>query len=64
MRRSVTKSARTGRFVSKRTAARHPDTTVNQTVAGGSRGHRSAISGRFVTAATAKRHPNKTIREG
>ncbi len=63
-RRSVTRSAGSGKFVSPRTAARHPRTTVTQTVGGHSKGHRSTITGRCVKPATAKRHPNTTIHEG
>ena len=63
MRRSVIKSASSGRFVSKATAARHPRTTVRQTVAGKASGHRSTITGRFVKASTAARHPSTTIAE-
>jgi len=59
----VHRSARTGEFVSEATAARHPKTTVTQTVPGDGHGNRSAITGRFVTDATAARHPNTTIRE-
>lgn len=59
------RSARTGRYVSKATAARHPRTTVAPSGAKSSaRGNRSAITGRFVRNATAARHPNTTIREG
>ena len=63
MRRSVLKSASTGRFVSRATAARHPRTTVRQSVGGKATGHRSAITGRFVKASTAARHPGTTISE-
>ena len=60
----VNRSAISGRFVSNATAARHPRTTVTQTVPNNSHGNRSAISGRFVTDATAQRHPKNNIREG
>lgn len=59
------RSAITGRFVSKATAARWPNTTVRESGgknSGGTR-HRSAISGQFVTEGTAKRHPNTTVTE-
>lgn len=58
------RSARTGRFVTNKTAARNPRTTV--TISNGSKanGYRSAITGRFITAATAKRHPDTTIHQG
>jgi hypothetical protein len=59
------RSARTGRYVSAATAARHPRTTV--TGRGGNRGsgthHRSAITGRYVSSAAAARHPNTTVTE-
>lgn len=60
------RSARTGRYVSKATAARHPRTTVTES--GGRNkstgtAHRSAISGRYVTKGTAARHPNTTVTE-
>lgn len=60
----VHRSAVTGRFVSRATAARHPNTTVNQTVPSHARGNRSAISGRFITDATVARHPKTSVREG
>lgn len=59
------RSAISGRYVSRSTAARHPRTTVVEH--GGNRGsgtrNRSAITGRYVTPATAKRHPNTTVTE-
>jgi hypothetical protein len=64
MRRSVHRSARSGRFVKASTVARHPRTTVTQVVGGNAHGYRSAISGRFVTKATASRHPETSILEG
>jgi hypothetical protein len=60
----VNRSAGTGRFVSSATAARHPKTTINQTVPSQAHGSRSAISGRFITDASAKRHPQTSVREG
>ncbi|OXR40241.1 hypothetical protein B7C42_07666 [Nocardia cerradoensis] len=59
------RSARTGRYVSKATAARHPRTTVTESGSNRSNGvhHRSAISGRYVTGATAARHPSTTVTE-
>ncbi|GAB3089846.1 hypothetical protein [Nocardioides zeae] len=60
-----TRSAITGRYVSKATAARHPRTTVVER--GGNKGsgtsYRSAISGKYVTKGTAQRHPNTTVTE-
>lgn len=59
------RSAITGRYVSRATAARHPRTTVVEH--GRNRGSvaasRSAITGRYVTPATARRHPNTTVTE-
>lgn len=62
---TVSRSAKTGKFVPARTATRNPKTTITQHVPGttGTR-HRSAISGRFVKEATARRHPDTTVREG
>lgn len=59
------RSARTGRYVTNATAARHPRTTVVEQGGNHSSGthSRSAISGRFVTGATARRHPNATVTE-
>jgi hypothetical protein len=64
MRRSVSRSASTGRFVKSTTVRRHPKTTVTQTTGGKGHGYRSAITGRFVSKATARRHPETTIHEG
>lgn len=64
---SRARSASTGRFVSKATAARHPRTTVVESTSGsGSNGlsARSAITGRYVSQATARRHPDTTVTEG
>lgn len=64
MARSANRSASTGRFVSAKTAARSPRTTVRQTFTGSSSGrtvNQSAITGRFVSDATVARHPAKTI---
>lgn len=59
------RSAGSGQFVTKGTAARAPGKTVAETRGGGSTHgtHRSAISGKFVTGATAARHPNSTIKD-
>ena len=64
MARSVSRSAGTGRFVTARTAARSPKTTLRQAVPSKAIGNRSAITGRFVTDATAARHPNTTVTHG
>lgn len=60
----VNRSATTGKFVSAATAARHPRTTVRQTVPSQAHGNRSAVSGRFITDASAKRRPKTSVREG
>ncbi len=61
----ASRSAKTGRYVSKATAQRHPRTTVTHSrKSSAATGHRSTITGRFVTEATAKRHPDTTITEG
>lgn len=64
--RTVARSAKTGRFVKKATAKRHPDTTVVERMSVS--GHsvevvRSTYSGQFVKKSTAKRHPEKTVVE-
>lgn len=59
------RSAKTGRFVTKRAAQRSPKTTVGETRGGGSThgAHRSAITGKFVGKAAAGRWPDKTIKD-
>lgn len=58
------RSAKTGRYVTKATAARHPRTTVVERGGTGSgEAYRSAITGRYVTKGTAQRHPNTTVTE-
>jgi len=64
MVRSVSRSARTGRFVTARTVARSPRTTVTQTVPSRAMSYRSAITGRFISPAAAARHPNTSIAKG
>jgi hypothetical protein len=63
--RSVSRSARSGRFVKTSTARRSPRTTTTERVggSGGSKAYRSAITGRYVTAGTARRHPGTTVTE-
>jgi hypothetical protein len=65
MARSVSRSARTGRFVTKATAARSPRTTTTERVGSGTGNsrsvNRSASTGRFVTDATVRRNPGGTI---
>lgn len=66
MPRSVGRSARTGRIVTRATVRRSPKTTLTQSVPSHTRGghHRSVISGRYISPAAAARHPNTSIREG
>jgi hypothetical protein len=65
MAKGHSRSAITGRYVTRATAARHPRTTVTESGRNRSSGthHRSAISGRYVTPATADRHPKTTVTE-
>lgn len=61
------RSAKTGRYVSQRTAARSPRTTVTESTTGkggASTSSRSAITGRYVKPQTAARHPSTTVTEG
>lgn len=59
------RSARTGRYVTKAAAKRHPRTTVVESGSNKSSGtaHRSAISGRYVTKTWAQRSPGTTVTE-
>jgi hypothetical protein len=63
--RSVNRSARTGRFVTKAQAKRSPRTTTTERVGAGTSNDRavtrSAKSGRFVTTAWGKQNPNGTV---
>nr|WP_081447274.1 ABC transporter ATP-binding protein [Corynebacterium efficiens] len=65
--RSVSRSAISGRFVTKAHAKRSPKTTVNERVGKGTSNKRlvtrSAISGRFVTDRWGKENPGGTIRQ-
>lgn len=67
MTKSVNRSASTGRFVSRATAARWPGKTTTERVGSGTSNnrsvYRSASTGRFVTPATAKRNPGGTINQ-
>lgn len=58
------RSARSGRFVTNKTAAKNPRTTVTTSNGSKANGYRSAITGRFVKQSTARRHPDTTIHEG
>ena len=50
MARGHARSAKTGRYVSKATVARHPRATVTESTSGkGGKAYRSAITGRYVT---------------
>lgn len=66
MAKAVHRSAITGHFVRRSTVARHPKTTITQSVPsrGGGRQHRSTITGRFIGPAPAARHPRTSIKEG
>jgi len=62
------RSAVTGRYVRRSTAARNPRTTVTTERGSGRNSstgthHRSAVTGRYVTSATAARHPRTTVTE-
>lgn len=65
MGRSISRSAKSGKFVSAATAARRPSTTTTERVGSGTSNahtvHRSASSGRFVTANAAGKNPGGTI---
>lgn len=67
MSRSVSRSARSGRFITKATAARNPRTTTTEIVgkgrSSGKTVNRSASTGRFIKATTSRRHPKATIRQ-
>jgi hypothetical protein len=59
------RSAITGRFISRAAAARHPRTSVTESgrSAGSGTHHRSAITGRYITGAAAARHPRTSVTE-
>lgn len=67
MAKSVNRSASTGRFVSRATAARWPGKTTTERVGSGTSNSRSvtrsASTGRFVTKATGRRNPGGTINQ-
>ena len=60
------RSAISGRFVTKGHAKRSPRTTVTEKIGGKSTGGvgRSAITGRFVKPSTVRRNPRTTIKDG
>lgn len=66
MGKRVTKSAITGRFVRTSAAARHPKTTIRQTVPARAprAADRSAITGRYISNAAQAGHPKTSVREG
>jgi hypothetical protein len=61
------RSAVTGSYVRRSTAARNPRTTVTEGGSGRNRStgthHRSAVTGRYVSSATAARHSRTTATE-
>lgn len=63
--RTVSRSARTGQFVSAKQAARSPKSTTTERVGAGTSNSRvvtrSAASGRFVTTRWGKENPGGTI---
>ncbi len=63
---SRSRSASSGRFVTRSHAKRSPRTTVTESTSGKSTGgtYRSAISGRFVTTKHGKSSPRTTIKDG
>ncbi|MEX5235195.1 ABC transporter ATP-binding protein [Kocuria arenosa] len=67
MARSVNRSARTGRFVSKATASRWPSKTTREAVGSGTSNKRtvtrSAATGRFVPKGRGDSDPGGTIRQ-
>ena len=63
--RTVSRSASSGKFVTKSYARRAPSRTITERVGGSTKNsrtvNRSASTGRFVKASTAARHPSTTI---
>lgn len=58
------RSAKTGQFVSKKTAQNRPATTLSEARDGGQTGRsRSSKTGQFVTDSYAKTHPSTTVKE-
>ena len=59
------RSTITGQFVTPKTVANRPATTVTEKIGGGSTNgaHRSAKTGAFVTKAYAKSHPTTTMKD-
>ena len=65
MAKTVYRSARSGRFVTKAHAKRSPRTTVAERVGPGTANNRpvtrSAVTGRFVTTRQGKTNPGETV---
>ncbi|MGK8503178.1 hypothetical protein [Nocardia asiatica] len=59
------RSAETGEYVSEKTAAENPKTTLGEDEPhhGDNRRDRSAITGHFVKPDTSRRHPDTTVTE-
>jgi hypothetical protein len=59
------RSAKSGEFVTKTYAGKHPSTTLSETRGGGSTHgvHRSAKTGEFVKPGYAGRHKSTTIKD-
>lgn len=59
------RSAKSGEFVTKSYAGRHPDTTLSEKRGGGSTqdAHRSAKTGEFVKSGYANRNKSTTIKD-
>lgn len=66
-RKTVNRSAKTGKFVSKATVARWPGKTITEQVGSGTSNtrsvYRSAKTGQFVTAEKGKTDPSGTVRQ-
>lgn len=63
----VSRSSKTGQFVSPKTAKASPRTTTTERIGAGTSNtqpvNRSAITGKFLSNASAKRHPDTTMRQ-
>jgi len=60
------RSAITGKFISKAAAARHPRTSILDSMGGSGtpvQVNRSAITGKFISNAAAARHPKTSVKE-
>ena len=64
MARGHARSAKTGRYVSKATVARHPRATGTESTSGkGGKAYRSAITGPLRHQGHPQRQPNTTVTE-